>query len=230
MTCVILQPSYIPWRGYFHLIQKAALFIFYDDVNFDKDGWRNRNRIKTAQGAKWLTIPVTAGPHRDLHQTPINQVAICQDQPWRTTHWKTLQHSYSKAPHFKRYAPLLESFYRAEHSLLSEFVTGMTRALAQELGICHTRFVNSSEIGSSGAKTDRLITLLTSVGATHYVTGPAAKSYMDESKFHAAGITIEYMAYDYPEYDQLYPPFDPRVSILDLLFMKGPEAPRYIWE
>jgi hypothetical protein len=230
MNCVILQPSYIPWRGYFHLIQKAALFIFYDEVNFDKDGWRNRNRIKTAQGTRWLTIPVTAGPHRQLHTTPISQVEISQDQAWRSTHWKTLQHSYSKAPHFKRYAPLLEPFYQADHLLLSEFVIALTQLVTQELGIRHTRFVKSSDIGSFGTKTDRLINLLTAVGATHYVTGPAAKSYMDESKFEAAGITIEYMVYDYPEYEQLYPPFDPQVSILDLLFMKGPDASRYIWD
>jgi hypothetical protein len=229
MDCVILQPSYIPWRGYFHLIKKAALFIFYDEVNFDKDGWRNRNRVKTAQGVRWLTIPVTAGPHRDLHTTPINQVAICRDQPWRATHWRTLQHSYSKAPYFKHYAPLLEPFYQAEHLLLSEFVISQTKALAQELGIRNTRFIESSAIGSVGTKTDRLINLLTSVGATNYLSGPSAKNYIDESQFEAAGITVEYMTYDYPVYGQLYPPFDPQVSILDLLFMKGPEAPRYIW-
>jgi len=229
MNCVILQPSYIPWRGYFHQIQKADLFIFYDDVSFDKDGWRNRNRIKTAQGTKWLTIPVTAGQHRQLHTTPINQVQICQDQPWKIAHWRTLQHSYAKAAFFKEYASLLEPFYQENSLLLAEFLIKLTQVLTQALGICHTRFARSSEIGASGTKTERLIGLLTAVGATHYITGPAARSYMDESMFHDAGITIEYMQYDYPEYDQLYPPFDPAVSILDLLFMKGPEAPRHIW-
>lgn len=229
MNCVVLQPSYIPWRGYFHQIQKADLFIFYDEVNFDKDGWRNRNRVKTTSGAKWLTIPVTGGPGRQLHKTPINQVQICQDQPWKSTHWKTLQQSYSKAPYFKRYAPLLDEFYRSDACLLSEFVVRLTEALSQELGIRETRFVKSSEIGSVGVKTDRLIHLLTAVGATHYISGPAARAYLDEPKFEEAGITIEYMRYDYPEYEQLYPPFESSVSILDLLFMKGPDAAQYIW-
>jgi WbqC-like protein family len=230
MKCVVLQPSYIPWRGYFHQIQKADLFVFYDEVNFDKDGWRNRNRVKTANGTRWLTIPVTGDPDHLLHMTPINQVRICQDQPWRAAHWKTLLYSYSKAPHFKRYAPLLEPFYQVAPPLLSEFVIDLTQALARELKISHTRFAKSSDIGSVGTKTDRLIHLLKAVGATHYITGPAAKSYMEESKFEAAGITIEYMVYHYPEYDQLHPPFDPGVSVLDLLFMKGPDAPRYIWD
>ncbi len=229
MNCVVLQPSYIPWRGYFHQIHKADLFVFYDDVNFDKDGWRNRNRVKTGQGTKWLTIPVTAGPHKQLHTTPIHQVQICQDQSWNSAHWKTLQHSYSKAPYFKHYAPLLEPYYQKPYSLLSEFLMELTQALAHELGIHHTRFAKSSDIGSSGTKTDRIIGLLKAVGATHYITGPTARSYMDESQFEAAGITTEYMVYDYPDYDQLYPPFDPKVSILDLLFMKGPDASRYIW-
>jgi WbqC-like protein family len=229
MNCVILQPSYIPWRGYFHQIQKADLFIFYDDVNFDKNGWRNRNRVKTANGTKWLTIPVTAGQDRQLHTTPINQVQICQDQPWKATHWRTLRHSYSKAPFFKRYAPLLEPIYQTDSGLLSDFVINLTRLLTQTLGIDHTRFVKSSDVATFGAKTERLIGLLTAVGATHYITGPAARSYMDESLFHAVGITTEYMQYDYSDYDQLYPPFDPAVSILDLLFMKGPDASRYIW-
>jgi hypothetical protein len=230
MNCVILQPSYIPWRGYFHQIQRADLFIFYDDVNFDKDGWRNRNRVKTAHGTKWLTIPVTTAQDRQLHTTPINQVQICQDQPWKAAHWRTLQHSYSKAPFFKQYAPLLEPFYQMDSLLLSELLINLTKVLTQALGIGHTRFARSSDLVASGTKTERLIEILAGVGATHYITGPAARNYMDESMFHRAGITIEYMLYEYPEYDQLYPPFDPAVSILDLLFMKGPEASRYIWQ
>ncbi len=229
MNCVILQPSYIPWRGYFHQIQKADLFIFYDDVTFGGAGWRNRNRVKTADGQKWLTIPVTVPPPGQLHKTPISEVQICNDRQWRTAHWKTLQQSYSKAPHFSRYAPHLETFYQTSHSQFSESVITLTQIMAKELAISGTRFAKSSDIGSVGAKSDRLIHVLKSVGASHYITGPAARNYLDQSLFDAAGITVEYMVYDYPEYEQLYPPYDPAVSILDLLFMKGPEAPRYIW-
>ena len=99
MKCVILQPSYIPWRGYFHQIFKADLFIFYDDVTFDKDGWRNRNRVKTPNGVKWLTVPVTAPAGQQLHQTPIHRVEVCQDQRWQSAHWNTLKHCYSRAPY-----------------------------------------------------------------------------------------------------------------------------------
>jgi hypothetical protein len=229
MKCVILQPSYIPWRGYFHQIQKADLFIFYDDVAFDKDGWRNRNRIKTANGTRWLTIPVTAEAGRQLHTTPINLIRTCQQPAWKAIHWKTLQHSYSKAPHFKRYAEMLEPFYQHESPLLCEYLIQLTLAISTELGIQGTQFRRSSELGGVGTKTARLINILTSVGATHYISGPAAKSYLDESKFQQAGISVEFMAYGYPDYEQLHPPFDPQVSVLDLLFMAGPQAPNYIW-
>jgi len=231
VKCVILQPSYIPWRGYFHQIYKADLFIFYDDVTFDKDGWRNRNRIKTPNGSKWLTIPVRAPAGQQLHQSPINQVEVCTDQRWQSAHLSTLRHCYSRAPFFKRYLSLFEAAYQSQSPLLlCEFLINLTLAIAQELGIRHTRFQRSSEIGAAGSKTDRLVHLLTSVGAKHYISGPAAKNYLDESKLREAGITLEYMAYDYPNYEQLHPPFDPFVSILDLLFMKGPDAPDYIWQ
>ena len=106
MKCVILQPSYIPWRGYFHQIQKADIFVFLDDVQFDRRGWRNRNRIKTAKGTHWLTIPVLSKNHQS-DGTPINQIPICWDRPWNSNHWSTLRHAYAKAPYFDDYAPLL---------------------------------------------------------------------------------------------------------------------------
>ena len=107
MNCVILQPSYIPWRGFFHQVYKADVFVFYDDINYDKHGWRNRNRLKTHQGTQWLTIPVSSssGP---LHKTPINRVKMDNRQNWRSKHWKTIQQSYSKAPYFAQFAPSLE--------------------------------------------------------------------------------------------------------------------------
>jgi hypothetical protein len=229
MKCVILQPSYIPWRGYFHQIQKADVFIFYDDVTFDKDGWRNRNRIKTATGSRWLTIPVTAEAGRQLHLTPINRVHTCEQPDWQAVHWKTLQHSYSRAPYFKRYASMLEPYYQEDAPLLCEYLIQLTVAISEKLGIRDTQFRRSSELGGEGSKTDRLISLLRSVGATHYISGPAAKAYLEEPKFQMADISLEYMDYSYREYDQLHPPFDPHVSVLDLLFMAGPLAPDYIW-
>jgi hypothetical protein len=229
MKCVILQPSYIPWRSYFHQIQKADLCIFDDDATFDKDGWRNRNRIKTSTGTKWLTIPVTAGAGRQLHTTPIHQVRVCEDQLWQATHWKTLQHAYARAPYFKRYAEILDPFYHSHTSLLGEFVVRLTLVLAEQLGIRHAQFRKSSDLDPVGSKTDRLVSMLKSVGATHYISGLSAREYLDESKLWKAGVTLEYLEDGYPEYEQLHPPFDPNVSVVDLLFMKGPAAHEYIW-
>ena len=228
MKVVILQPSYIPWRGYFDQIYRADLFIFYDDVQYDKRGWRNRNQIKTPKGKQWLTIPV----HSRGAQTeniPINQIQIAWDNPWSQNHLKAIQHSYAKAPHFSRYLSLIEKFYQRRDEFLANFTIDITVDLAHALGSTHTRFMRSSEIaGINGQKTDHLIQILQAVGATHYVSGPSARDYIEKEKFVSAGITLEYMEYNYPAYPQLYPPFDPYVSILDLLFMTGPEASNYI--
>lgn len=229
MNCVILQPSYIPWRGYFDQIHRADVFVFYDDVQYDKHGWRNRNRIKTHQGGQWLTIPV----HSQgvvVENTPINEVEIAWQQSWSERHLRALQQAYSKAPYYKTYAPWLEEVYARRPIRLADFTIPLTIELAQKLGIRHTRFLRSSELKASGQKTDRLIQILTQLEVTHYISGPSARSYIEEEKFQAAGITLEYMEYNYPEYPQLYPPYDPFVTILDLLFMTGPEAPRHIFK
>jgi len=228
VNVVILQPSYIPWRGYFDQIFRADLFIFYDDVQYDKRGWRNRNQIKTPKGKQWLTIPVNSRGAQ-TENIPIHQIRMVWETPWSQNHLKALQHSYSKAPHFSHYLPLLEKFYQRRDEFLADFTIDFTIALVHELGNTHTSFMRSSEIkGIDGQKTDRLIQILQSVGGTYYISGPSARDYIEKEKFDSAGITLEYMEYNYPEYLQLYPPFDPYVSILDLLFMAGPEASNYI--
>ncbi|MDX1963354.1 MAG: WbqC family protein [Pirellulales bacterium] len=227
-TCVILQPSYIPWRGYFHQIQKADTFVFYDDVQYDKHGWRNRNLIKTAQGLLWLTIPVSAKGAVSQGRL-INQIPIVWDRNWARQHWETLKAAYSKAPFFQRYSDLLAPFYHRRDALLADFTIDLTIALARELGIRGTRFLRSSQLGIPGTKTERLIKILQKVGATHYVSGPSARDYLDEAALARASITLEYMDYHYSEYPQLYEPFARQVSILDLLLMLGPAAGEAIW-
>jgi len=228
MKCVILQPSYIPWRGYFHQIYKADTFIFYDDVQFDKNGWRNRNLIKTSQGTQWLTIPVrTKGAVSP--GLPINKIPIAWDKPWNVHHWRGIQMAYKKAPFFKDYSEFFEKMYTAQFEWLSEFTIQSTIEISHLLGIQQTRFLKSSEIpGITGEKTDRLIQILKSVGADYYISGPAAKDYIEEEKFIKAGIKLEYMQYNYPDYPQLYPPFESKVSIIDLLFNTGVEAIKFI--
>jgi WbqC-like protein family len=228
MNCVILQPSYIPWRGYFHQIRKADFFIFYDDVQYDRHGWRNRNRVKTPNGSRWLTIPVL-NKGACANHTPINEIAVDWVQPWNKKHMETIRQAYGKAPYYERYRGLLKEFYGFQTRLLADFTIETTIALAKELGIMGTRYLRSSSLPAEGSKTDRLLSILRHVKATRYISGPSARDYLEEEKFRDAGIILEYMAYDYPEYPQLYPPFDPRVSILDLLFMTGPDAPSYIW-
>lgn len=223
MNAVILQPSYIPWRGYFDQIRRADLFIFYDDVQYDKHGWRNRNQIKTAQGKQWLTIPVHSKGVTE--GSPIRDVRIDWSKPWAKNHLKALTISYNKSPHFKGYLPLLEQFFSRRDDFLADFTIETTIALARELGITSTQFMRSSELtGIHGQKTDRLVQILKQVGATHYVSGPSARDYIEQEKFTAADITLEYMQYNYPEYPQLHPPFDPYVTVLDLMFMLGSEA------
>ena len=229
MNVVILQPSYIPWRGYFDQIRRADLFIFYDDIQYDKHGWRNRNQIKTMQGKKWLTIPVNS--RGAINGIPIKDVCIDWSKPWAKTHLKSLTVSYNKAPYFKQYLPLLETFFQRHDEFLADFTIALSIALAHELGFTSTRFMRSSEMSNiEGRKTDRVVNILKRVGATYYICGPSASSYMEPEKFEAAGIPFEYMQYDYPEYPQLYPPFDPYVSILDLLFMTGKKASDYLFQ
>jgi len=227
VNVVILQPSYIPWRGYFDQIRRADLFIFYDDVQYDKHGWRNRNQIKTHQGKQWLTIPVHSGGV--TLGTPIRDVRIDWSKPWTKNHLKSLTFAYSKAPYFKEYVPLLKSFYERRDEFLADFTIETSIILARELGFASTRFMRSSEmVDIQGQKTDRVIDILKRVGATHYICGPSASSYMEPHKFDLAGITFEYMEYRYPEYSQLYPPYEPYTSILDLMFMMGKASCSYI--
>ena len=228
MKAVILQPSYIPWRGYFHQIQKADVFVFYDCVQYDDRGWRNRNQIKTPQGLQWLTIPVKAKGNQVMG-TPIKDVPIVWDADWAKKHLTALRHSYGKTPFFKDYAGLLEEFYSRRDVLLADFTCDFTVALARALGIAHTRFERSSNLPAVGTKSERLLSILKHMGATHYISGPSARDYMDMPAFAEAGISVEFIEYRYPAYPQVHGDFEPQVSVLDLLFNVGGDAPRYIW-
>jgi hypothetical protein len=229
MRCVVLQPSYIPWRGYFHQIQKSDVFVFYDDVQYDRHGWRNRNRVKTRAGTKWLTIPVRSGGE-DWREKSIAQMEISWERCWTKIHFETLRHSYSDAPYYGLYRPMLELWYASRPQYLADFTIQTTIDLAHELGLRRVQFLRSSALGGTGAKTGRLLTILKQLDATHYISGPLARNYLQVAELNGAGISVEWMDYDYPEYPQLFPPFDPQVSVLDLLMMEGPNAGRYIWD
>lgn len=224
-TVVILQSNYIPWKGYFDLIHDADLFIFYDDVQYTIRDWRNRNKIKTPHGAKWITVP--AGDDR---KRLICEVEI-RDPAWAFHHWQMIQQNYSKCPYFSYYKPFFEEVYIKRHwNNLSELNQYIIRSIAHDMLSIDTEFRDSREFNATGSKTDRLLDLLIKVGATRYVSGPAAKDYIDLARFAEAGIELVWKNYSgYPEYPQRFPPFEHGVSIIDLLFNTGPEAPWYIW-
>lgn len=228
MKVVILQPSYIPWRGYFHQIMKADIFVFYDCVQYDKRGWRNRNKIKARGGSEWLSIPVESRGAQ-VQCIPIKDIKISWGSEWAAEHLEKIRHAYSRAPFFRNYFPLLQDFYERRDVYLADFTCDLTVALAGELGIRRKQFLRSSSFTLKGTKTDRLIEMLTLLGADHYISGPSAKEYLELDKMEAAGVGVEFMNYNYGPYPQLHGDFESAVSVLDLLFNVGPESSGYIW-
>jgi hypothetical protein len=229
MRVVILQPSYIPWRGYFHQIQKSDVFVFYDCVQYDKHGWRNRNKIKTPNGLQWLTIPVSSkGCVSD--GLAIKDASIVWNANWAEKHLRSISQNYKKAPFFSTYFPLVESIYQRRDAKLADFTCATTEAIARTLGINRTTFLRSSSLPTEGTKTDRLVGILEQLGATHYVSGPSANAYLEKEKLDKIGVSMEFITYDYPTYPQINGPFEHQVSILDLLFNIGPDAAAFIWE
>ena len=219
----ILQSNYIPWRGYFDLIHDVDLFIFYDDVQYTHSDWRHRNKLMTGQGARWLTIP--AG--HDLKRL-ICEVEVA-DQSWKQRHRSIIEQNYRNAAFMKESKPLLNFLYDNEITNLSDYNQRAIRHLSSILGI-RTQFTDSRLFATGGRKTERLIGILEKVGATQYLSGPSAKAYLDERLFVEADIELVYKEYPiYPAYPQCFSPFTPFVTILDLLFNVGPEAPHYIW-
>jgi hypothetical protein len=220
MRVVILQPSYLPWLGYFDQIAKADFFVFYDDVQFDKNGWRNRNKIKTPQGGLWLTVPVRLKNHLEL---PINNVEIDNLQNWKNKHFNSLEINYSKAPFFLNYCKFFKETYSRHWDYISELDIYLTVEISRILGI-KTQFFRSSELGIKGDKTSRLINICKHFAADRYLTGDSAKDYLDQDMFRANSIDLEYQDYHHPEYPQLYGDFIQHMSIVDLLFNCGRES------
>jgi hypothetical protein len=218
----IIQSNYIPWKGYFDIINMVDEFIILDDAQFTKNSWRNRNRLKTPKGPLWLTIPVvTAGRFGQA----IDEVGIA-DHSWAEKHWRSWQTYYAQAPHFKDFAAAIEAMYGAAAKLdnLSAVNELFLRGLNKLLGIT-TPLTRSRDYVAEGTKTDRVISLCKAAGATCYLSGPAAQDYIENEKFTAEAIELIYMDYGgYPEYDQLFPPFDHAVSVIDLLFSAGGKA------
>ncbi|MGA3023316.1 MAG: WbqC family protein [Bryobacteraceae bacterium] len=220
-TIAIVQSNYIPWKGYFDLIRSADEFILFDDMQYTRRDWRNRNRIKTPAGVSWLTIPVES---KGKYLQKIRDTVV-SSPGWAMDHWKSITHFYSPAPFFRAYRDPLEALYRAANlRYLSEINHRFLTALCEMLGIA-TRITRSADYQLAGGRTERLVSLCRQAGATRYISGPSARHYIDGSLFAAAGVELEYFDYSgYPEYSQLYPPFRHDVSVIDLILNEGPAA------
>ena len=220
----IIQPSFIPWRGFFDIIHDVDVFVFLDDVQYTKQDWRNRNRIKTPGGTKWISVPVVGGTKQLIHETRIDY-----SQDWRTRHIKTIHHSYAASPFYTSYRDTLLQIYKEKFETISELNIFATKLISRLLGI-DVEYVRSTDLRTEGAKDDKLIDICNKIGADVCLSGPKAQNYIDVAKFEHAGILLVYKNYDsYPEYPQLWGAYDLYVSVIDLLFNCGENSPYFTW-
>lgn len=219
----IVQSNYIPWKGYFDMIAAVDEFILYDEAQFTKNDWRNRNKIKTPKGLEWLSVPVGQDIHRRIRDVTLPNAI------WQEKHWRTLESNYSRAPYFAEVATIFEPLYRErQHFNLSALNRCFIEAICRYLGIT-TKISNCWDYELVEGKTGRVVSLCVQVGASEYISGPAARDYIDERQFADQGISLTWFDYSgYPQYPQLWGEFMHGVSVLDLLFNCGGEAHRYM--
>ena len=222
---IITQSNYIPWKGYFDSMNCVDEFVIYDDMQYTKRDWRNRNKIKTQNGLIWLTIPVEVKGKffQKIKDTKISE------KSWNISHWNSIVAAYSKSKYFNHYKPFFEDLYLNCDSLyLSEVNFLFINSICELLKI-RTNFKWSSEFVLAEEKTERLINVCKELGATDYYSGPAAKNYMNEELFLKEKINIHYFDYsNYPMYNQLYGDFTHEVSVIDLIFNEGPNSYKFL--
>lgn len=217
---VVLQPSFLPWLGHLDQYDWADIFVLYDDTQYDKHGWRNRNRILSSNGMTWLTVPVkTKGQEKPLN----TEVEINNSAPWTKKMIATLTQSYSKAPYFQQHFPALEQVLSTPYEKLLDLNLATFRWLTEALEM-PWKVQRSSQLGIDGRKTERLVAICQKFKATEYLTGDAARDYLEEDKFQEVGVTVRWHNYDHPVYDQGRGEFVPYLSVVDLLFRHGPRS------
>lgn len=224
MRTVILQPMYLPWIGYFGLIDLADTFVFYDDVQFVERSWQRRNKIKMPNNWSWLSVPIIK-----RFGQKINEVRINNTLDWRSNHWKSIKHAYNRAKFFDDYADQFEEVYRKEWQYLADLNIYLIKMISSIMDL-NSKFILSSQLDAKGSKTDRLINILKNIDADEYISGLAAKAYIDSSRFKEVGINLYWYEFKHPLYQQLYGEFVPYLSIIDLLFNTGNDAIKYIRE
>lgn len=223
-TIAILQPGYVPWLGFFDQVLRSDVFVIYDDVQFDKQGWRNRNRIKSANGVQWLTVPVL---HRGRSAQLIPEVEINNSVPWGRKHLAAIRQCYAKAPFLDQYATEIEQVLAGPWTHLIDLDREFVGRMCSWLGV-RGELVRSSELGIRGDRTERLVKICKALEASRYLTGDAARSYLDPTEFEKNGIRVEFQNYQHPTYPQLHGDFVPYLSALDLLLNCGDESARIL--
>jgi len=219
MIVSIHQPQYLPWLGYFSKIDRSDTFIFLDNVQFKKNEWQNRNRIRTAEGWQWITVPVL---HKFLQK--ISEVEVNNTVQWGKKHLNALVTNYSKAPFFKEYIGFFEQTYAQDWKYLVDINIHIIQNLVKLMDIPDTELILASKIDSREGPTERLVDLCKQVEGDIYLSGKDGATYMDLDIFEKEGIKIIFQDYKHPQYPQLFGSFEPYMSILDLLFNCGPES------
>lgn len=225
MRVSIHQPDYLPWLAYFDKMKRSDLFVFLDCAQYTKNGFHNRNKIKTSSGWIYLTIPV----EKSEHFKPMLEVKLPKDGSWREKHWKSILTAYGRAPHLAEHRAFFEKLYNKDSRLLAEMNIEIMEYLKDAFGF-KTKLVRESELGldRSLKGTERLIEVLKAVKAKEYVSGPSGESYLDLAQFEKAGIQVEFQDYRHPKYRQLFGEFLPGLSAVDLLFNEGGAAGKMI--
>ncbi|NER93862.1 MAG: WbqC family protein [Symploca sp. SIO1B1] len=221
----IVQSNYIPWKGYFDLINSVDEFILFDDVQYTRRDWRNRNKIKTAQGLIWLTIPVKV-KGKYLQKIKATEV---EANDWQVEHWKSILRNYSRAPYFQDYKDIFEELYLScNETFLSKINYRFLQKICEILSI-KTQLSWSMDYLIVEGKNEKIISLCQQTKATEYISGPSARAYIDDKLFEQSKINLSYIDYsNYPEYSQRFYPFEHQVSIIDLIFNEGANATKYM--
>lgn len=220
------QPVYLPWLGLFHKIALSDSFCYFDDVQYLKKDWNNRNKIKTQNGEIWLTVPVLTKDHREK---PIREIEINNSINWRVKHWKSIYLNYKKAPYFNKYADFFEEVYKREWGYLTEINEYMLKWFLKELGI-KVKYYKASEIKFRGYKQNLVLDMCKKLGADIYIFGTLGEDYASEEAFSQEDINIYFQDYKHPVYSQLYGDFIPYMSIIDLMFSCGDNSLEIIME
>ena len=211
LSCAICQPHYLPWLGYFEMIERVDIFVFLDDVQFMHGGWQNRDKIKTRDGVRWLTVPIAK---KNKFGQLICETMINESTDWRNKHIKTIEGNYKKSPNFERVFEKLRDIYAKKQTLLIELNMDLLQCFAEEFGIT-TPFVFASEYQIKSNSTQRLIELIKAVNGTTYLSGTGARDYMDNELFRKSGIELIFQEYTPPVYPQLHGDFVAGLSCLD---------------